>query len=263
MEIPFSIAQLGDRPLRERRKTKETLDALQGVRVLLVEDHPVNRKVAVKALEITGVETDTAENGEEAVKILQSVPPETYAAVLMDLEMPIMDGYEATQIIRNDRRFDALPIIALSAHVMTFEKERCFQVGMNGCVNIPFDPENLWNTLLRAIRKNMPYLAMSSLQPEQKFKQNDSEVAIQDLNRREGAKNEGESQSVEADVAWLEAFRANLSKGDFEAIDLWENNKNSLRGRLSPANLDMVSKALQDFDFALALTLLNAEMITK
>jgi len=259
VEIPFGIALIGDRPLRERRKNKNTLDALQGVRVLLVDDHPVNRKVAVRALEITGVVTDIAENGEEAVKILQSLPPETYAAVLMDLEMPIMDGYEATQIIRNDRRFDALPIIALSAHVMTFEKERCFQIGMNGCVNIPFDPEDLWATLLRAIRKNTPYLAMYSLQPGQEPLQIDSEVVNQDLNLSEGLQKAGEGQLLDADVAWLQEFRAHLGKGDFEAIDLWENNKNSLRGRFSPATLDMVSKALQNFDFALALTHLDIE----
>jgi len=255
VEIPFEIATVGDIPLRERRKSKETLAVLQGVRVLLVEDHPVNRKVAVKALEITGVITDIAENGEQAVKMLEGLPPETYGAVLMDLQMPVMDGYEATQIIRNDPRFDALPIIALSAHVMTFEKERCFQIGMNGCINIPFDPENLWHTLLRAIKKNKPYLTMYPLQPLQESVPIDAETA----HIPKSEENMVQNDDLKGDVAWLEEFKAYLGNGNFEAIDLWDNHQESLRGHFSPANLERVGKALQNFDFALALTHLQAE----
>ena len=68
----------------------------------------------------------------------------------MDLQMPVLDGYETSRIIRNDPKFKALPIIALSAHVMSFEKERCYRIGITGYINKPFDPECLWRTLLRA-----------------------------------------------------------------------------------------------------------------
>jgi signal transduction histidine kinase/AmiR/NasT family two-component response regulator len=154
VEIPFEVARVGQVPLKNRRKTTGNHEGLRGLRVLLVEDNPVNRLLAIELLAMKGVVTDIAENGEEAIRRLQSLPPKTFGVVLMDLQMPILDGYEASRIIRSDPKFDALPIIALSAHVMRTEKERCRRIGMNDYINKPFNPEHLWHTLLRAIRKN-------------------------------------------------------------------------------------------------------------
>ncbi len=267
VEIPFDRALVGGGALRERRKSSENFDELQGVRVLLVEDHPVNRKVAAIALIRAGVVVDIAENGELAVKSLQSLPPETYGAVLMDLQMPVMDGYKATEIIRKDKRFDLLPIIALSTRVMTFEKEKCFQVGMNGFVNVPFNPINLWQTLLRAIRKNTPYFVVRNASEPiiHESMQINSEMVIQELNVYEGLKigalesepKASQDKSTNADEAWLEAFVAHLRKGDFIAVELWENNKHMLGNRFSPADLMQISKALQQFDFTRALEYFN------
>jgi len=265
VEIPFARALVGENPLRERRSSVENFDELKGVRVLLVEDHPVNRKVASNALARAGVVVDIAENGELAVKKLQSLPPETYGAVLMDLQMPVMDGYEATEIIRKDRKFDLLPIIALSTRVMTFEKEKCFQIGMNGFINVPFDPIHLWQSLLRAIRKNTPYLVRNSLQAMRQSIQIDPEMAIQGLHVHEGLNTEAPESEMKGvpdkglvvDAAWLEAFTDHLGKGDFVAIELWENNSHLLGNRFSPADLEHISKALQQFDFTRALEYFN------
>ena len=119
VEIPFKVAQMGQTPDKEHRQRIENYDALRGIRVLLVEDNPVNRLLAVELLAMKGVMTDTAENGEVAVRKLQSLPPETFGAVFMDLQMPVLDGYETSRIIRKDPRFDALPLIAVDEWQVT------------------------------------------------------------------------------------------------------------------------------------------------
>ena len=259
VEIPFEIARTEEMPLRKPRMP-ENFAPLQGLRVLLVEDNPVNRRVAVNALEMIGMIPDTTENGELAVKTLQSLSPETYKAVLMDLEMPVMDGYEAAQRIRNDRRFDSLPIIALSTRVMEFEKERCIQVGMNGCINVPFNPNDLWNTLLGLIVNNT--LSVPDGEPVQPDRPTGSASTIQELNsdRLDSADVSkaimGRQDDV-VDVAWIETLTDYLRKGDFNAVELWEKHKMMMTNRLSTADLELVDRALQQFDFAQALAYLE------
>lgn len=260
VEIPFEIASTKEIPLRKPR-APETFAPLQGLRILLVEDNPVNRRVAVNALEMIGMLPDTTENGEQAVKTLQSLPSETYKAVLMDLEMPVMDGYEAAQRIRADRRFDSLPIIALSTRVMDFEKERCNQVGMNACINVPFDLNDLWNSLLHMIVNNT--LTVSNAQPVQPDRSTDSASTIQGLNFDEldsadGAKAIGGRQNDVVTEVWIETLIDHLCKGDFNAVELWEKHKTMMTDRLSPADLELIDRALQQFDFTRALEFLEA-----
>jgi len=308
---------------------------------------------------------DLAGDGKEALDLLQGLPPPTYGAVLMDLEMPVLDRYEATRIIRSDSKFDALPIIALSSHALPAEKEQCRQIGMNGYINKPFNPELLWRTLLDAIRKNVVFSAGLSLPPALEGLAVVPGVAINGVNLQEGLeRTDGDPQlyakvvaeivgnfpwgcatllefarkkdakggqgyahmlrgmfgaiaaeemakslavieelfrsgrdpqaqifalhaSYEAlmdalrgylhtaktasfavddqgsesmaafDPAWFEAFTACLEKGDFKAVEQWENRKNTLLDRYSSRDLERIDRALQDFDFTLALTYLN------
>jgi len=362
VEIPFEVALVGGTPLKERRNKTRNYDALRGTRVLLVEDNSINRLLAVELLAMKGLLTDIAENGEDALEKLRSLPPDTFKTVLMDLQMPVLDGYETTRIIRSDPKFDALPIIALSAHVLSSEKERCRKLGMNGYINKPFDPEHLWHALLRSTRKNESLPVASVQQLWLKSEQIDPEIDITGVNFSEGIQraggdhnlymkvvgeilknfasgyeellgraNQKDSNSGQAyahelrgvfgaigahemqdalaaieesfrvgadprsqiqelekpyialmevlneylnsnwpqkpenemfkacsvDVTWLETFADYLGKGDFEAVELWENNKAMLEGRFSPAELGEISRALQQFDFAYALECLN------
>lgn len=155
VKIPFSIALVNQRPLQDRRRPQNNYAALRGAKVLLVEDNPVNRILTVELLVMQGVVVDTAENGESALDMLLSQPPDTYQVILLDLQMPVLDGFETAARIRSNPRFEALPIIAQSAHVMTFEKTRCRELGMNDCLNKPVDPATLWYTLLRFINKGI------------------------------------------------------------------------------------------------------------
>ena len=121
---------------------------LAGMRVLLVEDNEINQIVASELLRAAGAVVDIAENGVEALATL-GAHPRAYNAVLMDVQMPLMDGYEATRRIRIDPRFQALPVIALTAHAMADERARCFEAGMNEHLGKPIDRSTLLETLLR------------------------------------------------------------------------------------------------------------------
>jgi signal transduction histidine kinase/CheY-like chemotaxis protein/HPt (histidine-containing phosphotransfer) domain-containing protein len=118
-------------------------------RVLLVEDHPVNQKVAQKLLERLGLTVDLADNGEVALEKLREQP---YAMVLMDCQMPVLDGYSATRRLReieNEQGKQRIPVIAMTAHAMSGDRERCLQSGMDDYLSKPLDRELLEQTLTR------------------------------------------------------------------------------------------------------------------
>ncbi|MBT9584040.1 response regulator [bacterium] len=120
---------------------------LVGRRVLLVEDNPINQQVAQELLESVGVEVDVAGDGQQALDSLFANPVQHWQLVLMDLQMPRMDGYAATRAIRADSRFSQLPIVAMTAHVLSEERARCLAAGMNDFVAKPIDPQALFATL--------------------------------------------------------------------------------------------------------------------
>jgi two-component system sensor histidine kinase/response regulator len=122
--------------------------SLTGLRVLLVEDNDINQQIAVELLEGVGAKVDVAGNGRVAIDILFGGPnPPLYDVVLMDLQMPVMDGHQATSKIRSDPRFAALPIYAMTAHATLEEREFCLAHGMNGHIAKPIDPALLFDTL--------------------------------------------------------------------------------------------------------------------
>src|SRR5262249_47039639 len=121
--------------------------ALDGMKVLLAEDNEINQQIAIELLESVGVAVETADNGLEAVEKVRSGA--AWDAVLMDLQMPELDGISATQAIRAEERFKDLPIIAMTAHAMVEERERCFAAGMNDHVTKPIEPDVLYQALSR------------------------------------------------------------------------------------------------------------------
>ncbi len=124
-----------------------------GSRLLLAEDNPINQKLAIVQLQKAGYSVDAVENGLQAI---QKVQAEQYSAVLMDVQMPELDGLEATRRIRllekkNDRH---IPIIAMTAHAMRGDRERCLEAGMDDYISKPFEPKILFNVLDRWIVAN-------------------------------------------------------------------------------------------------------------
>lgn len=136
---------------------------LLGFRVLLVEDNPINQQLAVELMESRGAQVDVAANGEECLSWLHRHPANHYGVVLMDLQMPVMDGYEAARLLRCDQRYVDLPIIAMTAHAMAEERQRCRLLGMNGHISKPIDPALLYASLaeLRASRTVAGHVPLS------------------------------------------------------------------------------------------------------
>jgi CheY-like chemotaxis protein len=126
----------------------EPLKDLARARVLLVEDNEINLQVATEILSSAGVVVTVANNGQEAVTAVQSSP---FDAVLMDVQMPVLDGYAATGVIRRDERFKDLPIIAMTAHAMAGDHDKSIAAGMNDHVTKPIDPDKLFATLTKWI----------------------------------------------------------------------------------------------------------------
>lgn len=125
-----------------------------GKRVLLVEDNEINREIAEVILTESGLEVETAPDGTDAVRMVEKCQDGYYDAILMDVQMPIMDGYEATRTIRAMNRGYAknVPIIAMTANAMEDDKEKALSCGMNAHVSKPIDTELLMNTLSKFFR---------------------------------------------------------------------------------------------------------------
>jgi two-component system sensor histidine kinase/response regulator len=120
---------------------------LRGLRVLLVEDNAINQQVACELMQDAGVTVVAADNGIGAVALLQEGPG--FDLVLMDLQMPLMDGYAATAAIRADPAIRDVPIIAMTAHAMVEDRARCLAAGMNDHIGKPIDPARLFEVLVR------------------------------------------------------------------------------------------------------------------
>ena len=135
-------------PAEKEKHASDVLNRLEGARVLLVEDNEINQQVAMEILAAAGIAVSLAGNGQEAV---DAVRTNHFDAVLMDLQMPVMDGYTATRAIRQDARFKNLPIIAMTAHAMAGDREKSSQAGMNCHITKPIDPEALYATLAKWI----------------------------------------------------------------------------------------------------------------
>jgi CheY-like chemotaxis protein len=143
----FGIGQADSIIPTHAASTTATAYDFSAYHVLLVEDNEVNQQLAIELLKDTGVGVSVASNGSEAVLLVTEGDRE-YDLVLMDIQMPVMDGYEATRLIRSDSRFARLPIIAMTAHAMQEEQQKILQSGMAAHIPKPIDIR----TLLRVMR---------------------------------------------------------------------------------------------------------------
>jgi CheY-like chemotaxis protein len=124
--------------------------SLQGYRILLVDDNNINLFLAQTILSKWHADVTSAVNGEEAIK---AVARDRYDLILMDLQMPVLDGFEATRIIRSDIKNNT-PIIAFTANALNSEKEMCMSIGMNDYLTKPIQPETLFTAIMRLLQQN-------------------------------------------------------------------------------------------------------------
>ena len=127
-------------------------ELLQGVQVLLAEDNELNQLIAKELLEQAGMIVHVAENGQEAIAFLENNP---VSVVLMDIQMPVMDGITATGLLRQQERFQNLPIIAMTAHAMVGDAEKSLAAGMNDHITKPINPQELYHCLARFVQQEI------------------------------------------------------------------------------------------------------------
>jgi CheY-like chemotaxis protein len=153
MLFDTTISVLGGKLVEEREEAPSTASAdlavIQGARILLVEDNDINQIVAGELLQDAGFVVDIADNGQIA---LDKIAHASYDLVLMDMQMPVMDGITATLEIRRNEKYRDLPIVAMTANAMAQDRQRCLDAGMNDYLSKPIEPDEVWRVLLKCIR---------------------------------------------------------------------------------------------------------------
>jgi len=154
-QIAFVFGGVTGQSRKTQRQSsyKEDERALRGAWLLLVEDNEVNQEVAHQILSDAGIRVDIAGNGAIA---LAKIAENAYDGVLMDCQMPVMDGYQATRKLRQDARYSNLPVIAMTANAMVGDKEKCLDAGMNDFIAKPIDVAQLFGTLARWVAPSAP-----------------------------------------------------------------------------------------------------------
>jgi two-component system, sensor histidine kinase and response regulator len=219
---------------------------------LLAEDNTINQQIAVELLEGVGVSIDVANNGREALNLLLADGGNTqYDVVLMDLQMPEMDGYQATARIRAAPSLVELPIIAMTAHATAEERDRCLAAGMRGHITKPIDPELLYRTLLQFHR---PVPAAVAAKPADRLSHSTglSEIVGLDvadgLNRVAGNRKLYRSllgQFVDQQADTVSAVRASLARGDFAAAERLVHTLKGVSGNLGAKALSGLAAELE------------------
>ncbi|MEI6208679.1 MAG: response regulator, partial [Desulfuromonadales bacterium] len=163
---PSVLFDAAVRAMRGEKRKKINLDnrsehleaqlaSLEGAHILLVEDNEINQEVAVELLSAVGLRVEIAVNGQDAVDMVQI---KSFDLILMDMQMPVMDGVTATIEIRKKPGLTTLPIIAMTANAMQQDRDACIAAGMNDYIAKPIDPVQLWTILLKWIHPGQPQI---------------------------------------------------------------------------------------------------------
>ena len=158
-----AMGRMGAESRISRPVALENMDkfkAVRGARILLAEDNDINQQIACELLQDVGFVVEVAENGLIALEMVQRA---AYDLVLMDMQMPVMDGLTATAAIRRLPNFGGLPIVAMTANARTEDRRACMESGMNDFLSKPIDPDSLWSMLLTWIR---PHDADAAMTPD-------------------------------------------------------------------------------------------------
>ena len=144
-----SLSQTGSSDAQSKNTYNEATARLHGAKILLVDDNDINQEYIRELFEMTGITVETAFNGQEALDLLAN---QDFDGVLMDCQMPIMDGYEATRQIRKQEKFKDMPVIAMTANATKGDREKVLAVGMNDYIPKPFKIDAMFATLAKWIK---------------------------------------------------------------------------------------------------------------
>ena len=203
-------------------------------RVLLAEDSAANQDVTTELLALQGLDVEVVGNGLLAVERLLAAGPHAYDLVLMDLGMPLLDGYQATQQLREDARFDELPVIALTSHVLADVRTRCLANGMQDYVTKPIDPQRLYRVLSRWLGISMK--------------------VVPPLPPRAEVRTFSEDEARRA----MAGLRELLAEFSGESLDYFDSVRASLATILSPQTIGRLKHHMEQYEFEAAAKLLAA-----
>ncbi len=235
----------------------ESLDNIRGARILMAEDNEINRQVATELLEDAGLFVIAAENGREAVeKLKDNSDPHFYDVVLMDIQMPEMDGYKATEKIRNhDSELKDIPVIALTAHATVKEIEKCLAAGMNDHISKPIDPQLLFSTLVKWIKPGKREI------PEKREKKTEDSLDIglpdnmRGLDIKTGLSRSAEKKSLYLEVLFkfgrkykstADEIDRMLNESNFEDARILAHTIKGTAGNLGAAGLNKAAGELEN-----------------
>ena len=159
MQALGGLARSSDGRATQAPRGAAHLPAIAGARVLLVDDNDLNQQVGAELLSGAGLVVDVAQNGQVALDMLAQT---AYDLVLMDMQMPVMDGLAATRLLRQNPAWANLPVLAMTANAMSRDRDLCLEAGMNGHLAKPIDPDELFATLLQWIAPRAPDAAQTA-----------------------------------------------------------------------------------------------------
>jgi len=233
-------------------------ERLRGARVLLVEDNEINQEVAIGQLEDADVLVDLAENGKEAITLIQQ---NDYDLVLMDMQMPVMDGVAATRLLRADHRFQDLPIIAMTANAMASDREACLKSGMNDHIAKPIDPHQLFGVLSQWIKRDEAQMqpdALHAASPAQNGRGID-DLDLTGVDVEVGLRLTGGNQArylsllekfADRQDGTVEAIRLALAGGDATTA---ERTAHSLKGTAATLGMEALANAAAQTETAIKM----------
>jgi two-component system sensor histidine kinase/response regulator len=231
----------------------QTLDSIRGGHVLLAEDNKINQQVAEELLTQAGLKVTIANNGREAVEMLTE--KNEYEAVLMDMQMPEMDGYEATRTIRKKPEFADLPIIAMTANVMAGDREKCLEAGMNDHVAKPIEPDKLFRTLVQWIPARDPAALPAGLKAAGNKAAEDSlPDSLTGIEIEEGVRRVGGNRKLYRKLLIdffqdhredIQAIRQALGHDDFETAQRIAHTLKGVSGSIGAGDLQGAAERLE------------------
>ena len=224
---------------------------LKGSHLLLVEDNDINRELALELLSNAGIRVSLAGNGAEALEVLEN---EVFDGVLMDVQMPVMDGYAATRAIRRQARFRDLPVIAMTANAMAGDREKCLAVGMNDHITKPVDVDQMFATLARWISPGHPGQSETTTEASGQRREGIPLPKIKGLDQQVGlARVQGDqvlyrrllSKFKENQRRFVEAFRGARENGEDDTALRLVHTLKGVAGTLGATGLQEAAAGLE------------------
>lgn len=227
---------------------------LRGAHLLLVEDNEINQELAVELLSAQGITTVLAENGKEAISTLEQ-EVDKFDGILMDCQMPVMDGYTATKKIRENPLYDDIPIIAMTANVMSGDREKALSVGMNDLIAKPINVKNMFTVMAKWITPTAPQITESNSLSQDSSTESGDLPTFHSINTKLGLDSTSGNIKlykklltlfIKNNVNFVKEFHAYQAKNNLESMQLMAHTLKGVSGTLGAITLSEAAEKLEN-----------------